>query len=369
MSVSFEVHKKFEVLQSPPTLPPVFNGEKMVVYAVLKPTTATPAGKVSGKAILQGKMLGKKLKTAVPFQILPSSPEAHTLPTVHHLAAKALIKDWQTMGGRDSKEIVQLSVESSVISSRTAFIAVDEESSEPVAGAMKTWDVKARFSAQFSNYSSLDSDDDSDSEFDNLFSHSHVLRSCVSIPVPRVRGYCVRCAPFDEDDLKEELEEGGAFFAETNKSTPPAPAALSPVKHSKPRVFMKGEFQEPRMVLKGENARVVSKPTAPATGLASFIDLQQANGSWETSSALTERLLGHSNPAALLEACPVKCEGPLSAVWATVLVLTRLRLGYSDQQEEWELIAVKAESWLRRQQLPAGTTLEELYQAAEKLLA
>ena len=349
VSVSFEVHKKFEVLQSPPTLPPVFNGEKVVVYAVLKPTAATPAGKVSGKAILQGKMLGKNLKTAVPFQILPSSPEMRTLPTVHHLAAKALIKDWQTTGGRDSKEIVQLSIESSVISSRTAFIAVDEESSEPVTGAMKTWDVKARFSESCSS-------SDSDSELlGNVSSNLQAFR-CLRAQVDM---------SLDIDDLEdsedEMEEEGGAFYAQVDKAVPLAPAAFK-LRRKSPQLL-------PPKVKKGKAAGAASKPAAPTTGLASFIDLQQANGSWETSSTITERLLGHGNLTALLEACPIKCEGPLSTVWATVLVLTKLRLSYAGQQEEWELIAVKAESWLGRQKLPAGTTLEGMYQAAEKLLA
>ena len=36
VSVEFKVPPEFEVLQSPKNLPPVFNGEKMVVYAIIK---------------------------------------------------------------------------------------------------------------------------------------------------------------------------------------------------------------------------------------------------------------------------------------------------------------------------------------------
>jgi len=48
-------------------------------------------------------------------------------------------------------------------------------------------------------------------------------------------------------------------------------------------------------------------------------------------------------------------------------VLSLLRVKYSSQQEEWELVAMKAESWVKRQTLPAGVCLEDLYKAAERM--
>ena len=143
VSVQFKVPKEYEVLQSPQNLPPVFNGEKLVVYGILKSKAASKKEKrVDCTAILKGNVLGKSQEHKVPFTL--DSSEALNLPTIHHLAAKALITDWESEG-KDKKSIVQLSVEASVISSHTAFIAVDEESSEPVAGAMKTYDLRGQF--------------------------------------------------------------------------------------------------------------------------------------------------------------------------------------------------------------------------------
>ena len=85
-----------------------------------------------------------------------------------------------------------------------------------------------------------------------------------------------------------------------------------------------------------------------------------------TSTPLSQ-LLGKAQKD--LEAgCPVECVGAMAAVWATVLVLSLLRLKYSSQQEEWELIAMKAESWLKRQPLPPGVSLSDLNKAADKTL-
>ena len=138
ISVDFMVPKEVKIIQSPKNLPPVFNGEKLVVYATLKAQKALDK-KVQCTATLKGNMLGATVEYQVPF-VLDSSAAAPSLPVIHHLAAKALITDWETEE-KEKKSIVDLSIESSVISSHTAFIAIDEESSEPVSGSMKTYDI------------------------------------------------------------------------------------------------------------------------------------------------------------------------------------------------------------------------------------
>jgi len=58
----------------------------------------------------------------------------------------------------------------------------------------------------------------------------------------------------------------------------------------------------------------------------------------------------------------------MAMVWATILVLSLLRRKYSSQQEEWELVVMKAESWVKHQTLPPGVSLEDLYKATEKII-
>ena len=166
------------VMKCPQKLPPIFNGEKLVVYALIKPQTPLKVSKCV--AILSGNVKGEKQEHKVPF-ILDSSTAAQGLPVIHHLAAKALITDWESEQ-KEKKSIVDLSIESCVISSYTAFIAIDEESSEPVSGAMKTYDIRAR--RRGSNLSSLYSGSDSDSS-------------------------CYDCGD-SEDDEDEEMEGGAA---------------------------------------------------------------------------------------------------------------------------------------------------------------
>ena len=343
VSVLFQVPKEYEVLQSAHNLPPIFNGEKLVVYAVLK--SKGRSKKMDCTAVLKGNMVGGKQEHKVPFT-LDSSAAAPSLPVVHHLAAKALIADWESEY-KEKKSIVDLSIESSVISSHTAFIAIDEESSEPVSGAMKTYDISA---------------------MPLQLSQMPVMRMSMGATMPLSQKRSGRSAPKDlvvrycdiayrkrpSMPASAELWEGMASFGMPLLSSfdgggggPPPPSPGAPVSY--PSSYCSLTVTD----------RVSTDP------LMSLITAQQVNGSWALNASLAQ-LMGKSLQD-LESACPIEMKEEVAGVWATVLAVSLLRARYSSQQDEWELIAMKAESWLKKQSLPPGCTLEQLFQAAQKL--
>ena len=98
-----------------------------------------------------------------------------------------------------------------------------------------------------------------------------------------------------------------------------------------------------------------SKPTKakPSGTLTSIISLQQAEGSWKLDEALAQAL--GKKLKELESACPVKCDDSgTRTIWATTLALEFLKAKHSSQEDEWELVAMKAEMWLSQQTLPAG---------------
>ena len=337
--MEFKVPGDFVIQQSPQNLPPVYNGEKMVVYGVLTPKGSPQDREITGKAILKGQILGKKMEHYVPFTFNPAASSHPSLLTIHHLAAKALIKDWQEQG-KSKEEIVKLSVDSSVISSHTAFIAVDEENSEPISGAMKTWDVQSRIeydayynSDSNSNYSSCSDFDDEECEEEQEVERN-VKRKLKTFTPASAHLVSDRALELDIDDLEDEAE------------------SMQVVCH--------------RVVPKSRKSQASSTTnTAPFT-LTSLIMAQQADGSWKLDTTLTQ-LLAKSQKE-IEDACPVKCNNDLVVIWATVLILTLLKRKYSSQQDEWELIAMKAESWVKKQVLPSGVTVKDLYTAAGLLV-
>ena len=386
VAVEFKLSRdqaQWEILQSPQNPPLIFNGEKVVIYGILK-SKGTPKEEFCGTAVLRGSMLGKVVEHSVPF--IFQLTESRGLSTIHHLAAKALIKDWQVMG-KDSKEIVQLSVESSVISSRTAFVAINEESSEPVTGAMKTWDVhthmaeRAQHRGRRSHRLQVDAHDRSSDVRAAVDEVRDIMQANIEKTVQRgERLEDIECQA-------EELNHSAAMFHRSSKAAKKSGGFFSSLSSwmfgssssssssaSPPKRLIDTSIIEPsENVCAGMDdapemsPRRVQVLTSPA-GVTALVAKQQADGSWKLDATLAQLLA--KDQKVLQDGCPMQCQDTAAAtMWATVLVLTKLRLSYSSQQEEWELIAMKAESWLRRQQLPAGTTLEDMYKAAEKLLA
>ena len=56
----------------------------------------------------------------------------------------------------------------------------------------------------------------------------------------------------------------------------------------------------------------------------------------------------------------------MGVVWATVLVLAILEKECKGQRDEWELIAMKANKWLKK--LPGGAELSKFQEAARTLV-
>ena len=399
------------VQQSPQNLPAIYNGEKMVVYGIITAKGSPVDQEITSQAVLKGNILRKKIEFSIPFRFNAVNASPPSLPTIHHLAAKALIKDWQDQD-KNKEEIVKLSIESSVISSHTAFIAVDEGNSEPITGAMKVWDIQAPEEssiqclqqqtaaismAMSSNIDSMlargDRLDDllekaedlncsstafykkakkkSGFSFGSLFSglSSRLSGSKSESSKPDTKRRAVRSAAVEDslarvdsdsdsyhdqeldiDDLEEELEcmkleenQSNLELARALNSSTLSASSRLPPQHS-------------------------STAAASSHGdrLSSIIAAQQADGSWKFDGTVTKLM---DKPQTVIEAaCPSECKGIVATVWATVLILTLLRKKYSSEQDEWELIAMKAESWMKKLALPSGITVQDFYKAAAEAI-
>lgn len=335
---------------------------------------------IEGSATLEGEILGKSIQHTVQFS--SSFRGGSSLYPVHRLAAKALIFDWQ-QAMKPTEAIIGLSVEASVVSSYTAFIAVDEESSEPVHGALQTWDLSSKGS-----YGSLQM------QVDQVKSIMCANISCVV-----QRGDCLE----DIDDRAEELnlqasqfqrsahslKRGGgflsgltSFFSGLGERLRSATGYNSPDVLERASCSAEMPCTEEGDDIDGEcegGARdedFLSKDTAatpsaipldvsrPTDILSSLIAAQKADGSWNLDSLLPKLL--SKTEREVEEACPLKLKESLvvSAVWATLLVLAILEKKCKGQQMEWELLAVKANKWLKRQTLTGGVEMDTLHSCA-----
>lgn len=95
------------------------------------------------------------------------------------------------------------------------------------------------------------------------------------------------------------------------------------------------------------------------SALSGLISLQTANGYWELDQSLAKTL--KCKLPGLQKACPTT-----GSIWATLLALVTLEKQFGASKDEWELIAMKAEQWLKKQCIP---NLKDFRSAAQKYLA
>ncbi|XP_042071790.1 von Willebrand factor A domain-containing protein 5A-like [Haplochromis burtoni] len=85
----------------------------------------------------------------------------------------------------------------------------------------------------------------------------------------------------------------------------------------------------------------------PRDPLLQLVFLQEASGYWRLDPALATALGKISK-----EMEKSKPEKGSNEVWATILALIWLHAFKMDAKDEWELLAMKAASWLRAQNAP-----------------
>ena len=330
---------------------------------------------LGGVATLKGRILDQTLEYSIPFQIQKPSGEGEgsfKMPIVHHLAAKSLIQDWQNGEGlqglsadKQKKEIVDLSIEASVVSAHTAYIAVDEEQEKPIEGAIKTWDVTAAMVQQES--------------YSFPMAHHSLAFGFAPIQAAPAFGFTAPPPPpsggglfggpppvmpmYNSSQSSSSIfgvpqlqlagppppPSGGGLFG--GPPPPPAPSLRSSSLNSSSFGFGGGTL--------GSAAQPVSSSSTR------LIMLQAAEGFWRLDSTLAS--VFSKSPSELESACPMKLEGEsLRTIWATVLTLVYLETQCQGDQDEWELVAMKAEMWLQGQTLPDGATIGTLREAAEK---
>ena len=384
LKVEFKVPKQYEVTQSPSKPPTIFNGDKVVIYGIFKHKSKSKPGQqqeLGGHVILKGRILEQPLEYSIPFEIPKCDPQpsedSFTLPIVHQLAAKSLIQDWQNGEGlqgfsadKRKKGIIDLSTEASVVSVHTAFVAVDEEQDKPIEGAIKTWDITAAMAEQegshffgmmpcmlsaqgVCSFSSMGG-----GRSGAVLSAPPLPPAALGAPPPPPGASFERSLPQSVRMFEMAADSECVSFrrAKTNSSTQ--------VTSSQAKLkFDRNVFEE--------LSPSQSHPALPKLKLSStsdnytvLISLQQAEGSWQLNSTLASAL---TKPLKELESsCPVPYEGNIRVMWATILALAFLETVCAAQQDEWELVAFKAEMWLQGQSLPSGVDMNALKEAAKK---
>ncbi|XP_078351020.1 von Willebrand factor A domain-containing protein 5A-like isoform X2 [Oculina patagonica] len=383
VSIAWNLTSGWTAQQIPSSVPPLFSGDRLVMYGVLKASeNATESGdnEVRLQAVLEK---GEKIEHLIKFSTTCMDVENKGNALLHQLAAKSFIQEKQDDhserhdNGQEFEEaktsIINISKLANVVSKFTSFVAVDQDSNQPVSGPLSKHLIPS---------------------FEHAAIGMQLNLKCASFDMdraPRMKkkggsGFS-SAKPFAKSSSKKAKSKG--FFSSLFGSSAPPPP---PVKHCMERRAKKCapprenaslseasldsamESLAPRAKESHEDLASSSyTPPAPdrmsqkkiaSPAAMSVVSLQKASGSWDLTDQLVS-LCGTSRDA-LIKGCPKEIAvdtGKGKMLWATALALVLLMGKFLDQKDEWEMIAGKGTKWMKKN-LPAGVTYESVMEAA-----
>ena len=326
-----------------------------------------------------------------------------------------------------------MSIESSVVSAHTAYIAVDEDQDKPIEGAIQTWDLSATMAAseggfgfggglglhaarggggmlfggppppqalhcyaaaaapaggllfggpqlQMGSVSSAPSYSGGGRGGHGLFGPAAASYSAPPPPpggifggappppaAPSMMSFgAPPPPPPPTGGVWPSLARSSAMNT-TSLGAPPPPAfgaGPPPPTDNLTDLFSFNSAQQFRQAAPLKSRSVMEKGLgatrfqSSSNELTQLISLQQAEGFWNLDKVSSFMKKTISSPIS----------GVDPTIWATIVALVLLESRFSQQQDEWELVAMKAETWLSMQSLPAGFDVQKLKEEAKKLV-
>ncbi|XP_061916054.1 von Willebrand factor A domain-containing protein 5A-like isoform X1 [Entelurus aequoreus] len=337
ISVTWDLPQGVTAIVLSPPLTAIFQGQRSLIYAQL---TGQSSEAKDCFVTVKYNLAGHPTQNQIPFTLQPTE---ETGLTIHRLSARTVIRSLETeknnydlmpfMEREDKKEeedgvkqkVVELSVQSGVSSSHTAFIAVHKGESSTTQGPL--------------------------------------LRQI--IPVPSFRNMpqmmCMRSMPISPPNAFHNMPQ--MMCMQSMPVCPPDAgfAGPPPACIAYADCAMGGEMDDlDEEMCYGWTKEIVAPSPPPCMDpLLELVSLQKASGCWPLVKAL----------AAAMEKTSEEVEKPKPAavskdVWATILALIWLHGFKADAQDEWQLLAMKAVSWLCAQKascvaecVAAGNTL------------
>ena len=380
--------------QIPSSLPPLFSGDRLVVYGVLKASENANEGD-DNEVRLEG-MLGndEKVKHVVKFSTPPSAVGHKGNVPLHKLAAKSFIQEKQD-GYSERNDVqeteeakrstVSISKSANVVSKFTSFVAVDKDSNQPVSGPLQKHLVPSCYDAVACSMPMA---------MQTISLASYDLCEAGGVGAKKKGGFGFGFGfgvKSEEKSLKKKSKSKGFFSSlfgsaappppppAARKSAspmpfcPPGPDSMSQKTKDSPGALSVAENKESvDLVLRQKLCAALPHPRAQkqknSLTVLALTTFQKASGSWDLTDKLVS-LCGTSRDA-WINGCPKEIavdtgEGKL--LWTTALVLVVLMGRFLDQKDEWEMIAEKGSKWMKKN-LPAGVKYENVLEAAATTL-
>ncbi|XP_053497489.1 von Willebrand factor A domain-containing protein 5A isoform X2 [Ictalurus furcatus] len=279
-----------------PPINSLFHGQRALIYAQLKGEECQNPD-TKGKISVRYRLGDQEVTNTVHFSLKLAEESGLA---IHRLGARSLIRTLERDEQDDGADkealkarVVELSKQSGVSSSHTAFIAVHKGSGQAVKGPL----VKRRIPTPM------------------LMAYSMSINRCTAAPM------------------------AASVF------TAMAVPTCAPMGH---RLKVMSACAPVQAMVECDGGFDMNPDTleAPKDPLLQLVSLQKALGCWEMESTLAE-VFGRTEKE-LIEQIPAQVKPD---VWATLLALIWLHGFKIDVQVEWQFLAMKAVAWIRTQKV------------------
>ncbi|XP_028615755.1 von Willebrand factor A domain-containing protein 5B1 isoform X2 [Grammomys surdaster] len=388
--------------------------------------TATPSP-VLGKALVKGLCDNKHMQWEVSFELEPPALQRGDTSnadmwseTFHHLAARAIIREFEHLAEREDEielgsnrryqvNAVHTSKACSVISKYTAFVPVDMNKRQylptvvqyPNSGAMlsfrnltRQWKGSSaglgRPQTMLREHSSAAGDtlQESPSTFSKTSSPGHEKQTVAEGPPQNLPTSALSSTKASEAlfGSKLNLSKSKLLTRATkgllSKSLPKAPEATTSSQSSDYIPLVSLQLASGAFLLNEAFCETIQIPmeklkwTSPFSCLRMSLVTRRHDSKTQSPSDCTTL----SSPPPSCDNISLKSEAEDSSdqesstllkhtgkLWATAVALAWLEHSSANYIIEWELVAAKASSWMEQQVMPEGRTLSTLKATARQL--
>jgi hypothetical protein len=310
-----------EVVQSPSMVPPIFAGDRLLMYGFAKPEHRSQSARA--------RLTADSPSGPLTFDAAIDSTTATTGRTVGPLAARARIREleespaWLTQrGSRQSArkttavtgEIISLSTRYGVLSRETSFVAIERRDT-PVEGDIQLRRIPIAIPKGWGSV-----EDTADTMVGRMMAASAGSGGRARLDKPLMDQ-----APGSTLDRFDRSSAGAG---------PGSAGGGRAWSFSRMLGLSQGPSSDPRRKL----------PSQP-TGLHALVKLQRADGSWELTQELAD-IIGRSFADLDSVRRTVSSGRNGSRAWATALALAWLARFASKDAAVWRMLGAKATAWL-----------------------
>ncbi|KAF3693020.1 von Willebrand factor A domain-containing protein 5A [Channa argus] len=328
ISVTWDLPKGVSVTVLSQPITTIFQGKRSLVYAQL---TGQSSEAAEGSVMVKYSLAGHFTQNQLRFSLKPAED---TGLTIHRLGAQTLIRSLEMeerehQDGGVKEKVVELSVQSGVSSSFTAFIAVMKSDGKVIQGPLVHRAIPVAMLMQACS---------------STLSYQKALHEMTGMELALYRDSLLQCSLYD-CIIQSKSDTSTSFFSRIKKK-------LSAVfrKPSEKPLQMDGADYSQTSTLHDTHLPKQS----PRDPLLKLVGLQKASGCWLLDPALAAALEKTSEEVEKTKPASVSQE-----VWGTILALIWLHGFKMDTKEEWEILATKAVSWLHAQNAPDVTECVE----------